>query len=71
MIVAHSLDGCLRLVKNQKGPNGRMELRSPIYPGHWVWCIWRTMDYAKAVEVFEYQSRFHAVRNESVVQPGQ
>ena len=70
-ILAHSLDGTLRFVQISK-TKARVELRSPFYPGDWVWCVQRYFDFDYAMALFEAQCTHHnsVAARARVVEPG-
>ena len=73
MIIAHSLDGCLRLREFKNGVTAVVELRNHLYPGEWRWCMWKSLPKEKAMETFLSQCQFHLRFKkcfEPVVQPG-
>lgn len=72
-ILAHSLDGCLRLKANLTSGKGVVELRSHLYPTLWTYCVWRSLPLAEAWDLFNNQTMHHVnphQYHQPVVQPG-
>lgn len=61
MIIAHSLDGQLRLRSRPYG-EGVVELFG-LATGQWIYCAFRSLPYEKALEMFEFQCKFHMGQN--------
>lgn len=71
-VLAHSLDGCLRL-RELGGGLGVVELRSHLYPGRWTWCVWEYLHLDRAMDLFMNQARHHTDPSKffkPVVDPG-
>ena len=60
-VLAHSLDGCLRIHRQSKH-SAVIELRSHLYPGDWIYCVWRTIPIDEAWEMFYNQCQYHLER---------
>jgi hypothetical protein len=72
-ILAHSLDGLLRIRATKNGKAAVVELRSHLFPGDWTWCVFRSQPIDAAWKLFHNQTRFHVDPNaftQPIVQPG-
>ena len=69
-ILAHSLNGPLRLRPNKKGDAGVVELRNHLRAGDWFWCVYRSQPIEKAWELFQNQCKFHTDHSSTTEQPG-
>lgn len=73
MILAHSLDGLLRIRQLSKN-SMVVETRSPTIPGYWIFCVWKSLPPTRAWELFNGQTIHHADPSKyltPVVKPGE
>lgn len=71
-VLAHSLNGLLRIRALNKN-KAVVEIRSPLFPGDWTYCVFRSNTTNDAWELFHNQTRFHTDPNvftQPIVQPG-
>lgn len=71
-ILAITLDGCMRI---RQFANGKavVELRGHLFPGGWIYCVYRSLSMEKAWELFHNQATHHTNINrftQPVVSPG-
>jgi hypothetical protein len=71
-ILAITLDGCMRI---RQFANGKavVELRGHLFPGDWIYCVYRSLTLEKAWDMFHNQAAHHTNINrftKPVVSPG-
>lgn len=69
-VLAHSLNGCLRIRAAKNGKTAVVELRNKRHPEHWTYCVWRSQPVEKAWTLFTNQCRFHTEPASETIQPG-
>lgn len=71
-VLAHSLDGCLRIRALKRG-RAVVEIRSHLIPNQWAYCVWRVLPEDRAWAMFDRQCKHHvdaSIFTSPVVQPG-
>jgi hypothetical protein len=69
-ILAHSLNGQLRIRSSKDGKTGVVEIRAINRPEDWSWCVWPKNPIERAWELFNNQTKFHTEHSSNTVQPG-
>lgn len=59
MILAQSIDGCLRIRSVKNGKTAVVEIRSHLFPGEWIYCVWKSLPINEAWELFQNQAIHH------------